>query len=158
LATKQNAAALPALEAEGERQLALADRLNCLKTAVATRRILTLGHAMAREYARAKAARAALDFDDLITHCLALLSGHGPEGAPAIGWVMYKLDRGIEHVLIDEAQDTSPRQWALIRALTGEFFAGEGAEDERTDPLRLRSVFAVGDEKQSIYSFQGAEP
>ena len=64
----------------------------------------------------------------------------------------YKLDRGIDHVLIDEAQDTSPRQWEIIRALTAEFFAGAGARAVN------RTIFAVGDEKQSIFSFQGAAP
>ena len=67
-------------------------------------------------------------------------------------WVHYKLDRGIHHVLIDEAQDTSPKQWAIVKALVGEFFAGHGAHD------RPRTIFAVGDEKQSIFSFQGAAP
>jgi ATP-dependent helicase/nuclease subunit A len=67
--------------------------------------------------------------------------------------VLYKLDGGIDHVLIDEAQDTSPEQWDIVRALTAEFFAGEGR------PVRgPRTVFAVGDEKQSIFSFQGADP
>ena len=64
----------------------------------------------------------------------------------------YKLDRGIDHVLIDEAQDTSPAQWEIIRRLTAEFFAGAGARSGR------RTIFAVGDEKQSIFSFQGAVP
>jgi ATP-dependent helicase/nuclease subunit A len=67
--------------------------------------------------------------------------------------VHYKLDRGIEHVLVDEAQDTSPRQWQVIASLVGEFFVGEGAAGARS-----RTLFAVGDEKQSIYSFQGAVP
>ena len=64
----------------------------------------------------------------------------------------YKLDLGIDHVLIDEAQDTSPKQWEIVRRLTAEFFAGLGAREV------TRSIFAVGDEKQSIFSFQGAEP
>src|SRR5262249_34099011 len=67
-------------------------------------------------------------------------------------WVHYKLDLGIDHVLIDEAQDTSPEQWEIIKKLTAEFTSGEGARNFR------RSVFAVGDEKQSIFSFQGAAP
>jgi ATP-dependent helicase/nuclease subunit A len=66
--------------------------------------------------------------------------------------VHYKLDQGIDHVLIDEAQDTSPKQWEIIRLLTGEFFAGAGARAVN------RTIFAVGDEKQSIFSFQGAAP
>ena len=67
-------------------------------------------------------------------------------------WVHYKLDHGIDHVLIDEAQDTSPKQWEIIRRLTAEFFAGAGARAVN------RTIFAVGDEKQSIFSFQGAAP
>ncbi|MEJ0096764.1 MAG: UvrD-helicase domain-containing protein [Bauldia sp.] len=72
--------------------------------------------------------------------------------ADASRWVHYKLDRGLEHILVDEAQDTSPRQWQVIRALVEEFFAGEGASGA------TRTLFAVGDEKQSIFSFQGAVP
>src|SRR5690606_29825454 len=67
-------------------------------------------------------------------------------------WVLYKLDGGIDHILIDEAQDTSPDQWDVIAALADEFLAGHGARE------RVRTVFAVGDEKQSIFSFQGADP
>ncbi|MBV8939480.1 MAG: UvrD-helicase domain-containing protein, partial [Alphaproteobacteria bacterium] len=84
---------------------------------------------------------------DLIVHALKLLSGPG-----ASAWVMYKLDGGIDHVLVDEAQDTSAEQWAIVRALTEEFFAGEGARPGG------RSLFVVGDLKQSIFRFQGAEP
>ena len=65
--------------------------------------------------------------------------------------MLYKLDARIDHVLVDEAQDTSPRQWAIVLKLTEEFFAGAGARDV------ARSLFVVGDEKQSIYSFQGAD-
>ena len=69
------------------------------------------------------------------------------------GWVHYKLDRGVDHVLIDEAQDTSPRQWDIVAHIISEFTAGAGARDGV-----MRTVFAVGDEKQSIFSFQGAAP
>ncbi|MFX5656611.1 UvrD-helicase domain-containing protein, partial [Acinetobacter baumannii] len=69
------------------------------------------------------------------------------------GWVHFKLDRGIDHVLIDEAQDNSPRQWDIIEKLTSEFTSGRGARDGIN-----RTIFAVGDEKQSIFSFQGAAP
>ena len=67
--------------------------------------------------------------------------------------MLYKLDGGIDHILIDEAQDTSPEQWEIIQKLTEEFFAGPGRERDQT-----RTIFAVGDEKQSIFSFQGADP
>ena len=70
-------------------------------------------------------------------------------------WVLYKLDGGIDHILVDEAQDTAPEQWEIVRALTEEFFSGAGKPTDR--PLE-RNMFVVGDEKQSIYSFQGARP
>ncbi len=68
-------------------------------------------------------------------------------------WVLFRLDGGIDHILVDEAQDTSPTQWAVIEQLTQEFATGEGARHDRE-----RTVFVVGDKKQSIYSFQGADP
>ncbi len=94
-----------------------------------------------------KHAEAVLDYDDLIvkTNNLLLEVGAG-------AWVLYKIDGGIDHILVDEAQDTNPAQWSIIERLAEEFFAGVGASD------KLRTLFAVGDEKQSIYSFQGADP
>ncbi|MBL9051287.1 MAG: double-strand break repair helicase AddA [Tabrizicola sp.] len=98
------------------------------------------------EYAARKAARGYLDFDDLITRAKSLLTD------PALAaWVLYRLDGGIDHILVDEAQDTSPEQWELIEALAAELIAGEGAN------TRQRTLFVVGDKKQSIYSFQGAD-
>src|SRR5690606_9618755 len=67
-------------------------------------------------------------------------------------WVHYKLDQGLDHILVDEAQDTSPAQWDIVRRLTEEFTAGEGARETS------RTIFAVGDDKQSIFGFQGAAP
>jgi len=96
---------------------------------------------------RLKAARGALDFEDLIVRTARLLSR-----SDAAHWVQYKLDRGLDHILVDEAQDTNPRQWQVILALAEDFFAGAGASDA------IRTLFAVGDEKQSIFSFQGAVP
>ncbi|WP_138466867.1 double-strand break repair helicase AddA [Poseidonocella sp. HB161398] len=96
----------------------------------------------------AKLARGWLDFDDLILRTRALLTD------PAVAqWVLYKLDGGIDHILVDEAQDTSPEQWDVIRLLAQEFTAGEGTRGEVP-----RTIFVVGDKKQSIYSFQGADP
>ncbi|HEY0214207.1 MAG TPA: double-strand break repair helicase AddA [Paenirhodobacter sp.] len=96
---------------------------------------------------RARKARAGwLDFDDLIQRAGALLS------SPSVAqWVLFRLDGGIDHILVDEAQDTSPGQWRVIERLADEFTAGEGARDEP------RTIFVVGDRKQSIYSFQGAD-
>ena len=113
----------------------------------ATAALLRLGGAMLAEYDRRKTSRARLDYDDLILGARDLL--RGGEGAAA--WVLYKLDGGIDHILIDEAQDTSPEQWQVAAALAGEFFAGSGASDI------ARTLFIVGDEKQSIFSFQGAD-
>ena len=119
--------------------------------------VLTLAEVHARLYDQAKAARGVLDFGDLVARAVDLLTGRA-----AAAWVLYKLDGGIEHVLVDEAQDTAPQQWDIIRALTDSFFAGEGSQRFTPVPAsgqRLdRTVFAVGDEKQSIYSFQGARP
>ncbi|RCL02276.1 MAG: ATP-dependent helicase/nuclease subunit A [Candidatus Tokpelaia sp. JSC189] len=100
-----------------------------------------------RQYAGLKRARRLLDFDDLIYHSLTLLKCKG-----ASQWVQYKLDQGINHILVDEAQDTNPAQWEIVKILSDEFFSGFGQRE--TD----RTIFAVGDEKQSIYSFQGAVP
>ena len=109
--------------------------------------MLTLADAIQADYARRKQAEAALDYDDLIVKARHLLSRAG-----AAAWVLYKIDGGVDHILVDEAQDTNPEQWAIIEALAEEFFAGAGARET------LRTLFAVGDEKQSIYSFQGANP
>ena len=111
--------------------------------------LITLARPVLAAYDTAKGARGALDFDDLITAANTLLTLSGQAA-----WVLYKLDGGISHVLLDEAQDTSPDQWTLIHALTEEFFSGMGSEKPQ-DP---RTLFVVGDEKQSIYSFQGADP
>lgn len=102
------------------------------------------------EYDRLKSA-GLLDFDDLVARAVRLLS----EPATA-AFVLWRLDGGLDHVLVDEAQDTSPVQWKVIQAITDEFFAGEGARQLPHEAPR--TVFVVGDEKQSIYSFQGADP
>ena len=99
-------------------------------------------------YEQRKLLLGALDFDDLIRKAKALLTDRD-----VAQWVLFRLDGGIDHVLVDEAQDTSPTQWAVIEHLTQEFASGEGA---RTD--QARTIFVVGDKKQSIYSFQGADP
>jgi ATP-dependent helicase/nuclease subunit A len=104
------------------------------------------GHEFLSRYRAQKAAGGHLDFDDLIECTARLLS----EGSMA-QWVLFRLDGGIDHILVDEAQDTSPSQWQVIQRLTDEFTAGQGARDHD------RSLFVVGDPKQSIYSFQGAD-
>jgi len=111
---------------------------------------IILARAYAALYVAAKARGGGLDFGDLIERTQQLLTVRADAA-----WVLYKLDGGVDHVLLDEAQDTAPDQWAILRVLTEEFFAGAGSAFARTDQ---RTVFAVGDEKQSIYSFQGARP
>ena len=139
--------AYDALRAEQTRILAVQERLKAVAVAEATAALLTIGAALLDAYERLKASRALLDYDDLILAARALLRGGG-----RVAWVHYKLDGGIDHILVDEAQDTSPAQWDVIAALAEEFFTGESAREAG------RTVFAVGDEKQSIYSFQGADP
>lgn len=121
-------------------------RLGAFRTLTRSLALSSIAEAVLARYIAAKRARNRLDFDDLIAALRQLL------GSGQANWVQMKLDSGIEHVLVDEAQDTTPAMWDVIRALTDEFFAGEGAK------RRKRTLFVVGDEKQSIYSFQGADP
>jgi ATP-dependent helicase/nuclease subunit A len=127
--------------------MTLLDERRGLAIVAATVALHRLAGAVLQNYTRAKARRAALDYSDLITKTVRLL--HDKQSA---AWVLFKLDRGIDHILVDEAQDTSREQWQVVEALAGEFFSDIGLRDE------ARTLFAVGDEKQSIYSFQGAEP
>ncbi len=139
---------IPAMTAEAERIIAVRERANAAYCAGMTRDLLLLCHNILNEYQRLKDERAALDFDDLILTTLSLLRAQN-----MVPWVMFKLDGGIDHILVDEAQDTNPEQWEIIRLLAADFFSGDGA---RADVRR--TMFAVGDEKQSIYSFQRAAP
>jgi ATP-dependent helicase/nuclease subunit A len=139
--------ALVVLQAEQARVLDLREALNALGVAEATAALIRLGKALLDRYEAEKSRQALLDYDDLILLTRALLTERS-----ASPWVLYKLDGGLDHILVDEAQDTSPEQWEVIGALAEEFFVGVGARELR------RTVFAVGDAKQSIFSFQGADP
>ncbi len=143
--------ALEALQNEAERLLLVAEKRNAITVARATRALLILGDAIIAAYQRHKEARVLLDYDDLIHFSARLLARQG-----GVSWVLFKLDGGLDHLLVDEAQDTSPEQWRIVEMLTSEFFTGAGAHEDRDESLR--TVFAVGDPKQSIYSFQGADP
>lgn len=125
----------------------LREQLNAIERAEDAAAALALALKLDEAYEAAKTRAGALDFDDLIEYARGLLQKS--EAAP---WVLYKLDGGLDHILIDEGQDTSPAQWELIDPLQREFFAGAGVKPT------LRTVFTVGDPKQSIYSFQGADP
>ena len=135
------------LEREAVRLERLRSRMNAATIFENTRALLVFADALFEEYHATKARYALLDYEDLILCTRDLLN------RPGIGeWVLFKLDGGVDHILIDEAQDTSPEQWDVIDAIAHEFFAGAGARDAR------RTVFAVGDAKQSIYLFRGADP
>lgn len=138
---------LDILEQEQARLGDLLQTIKARKTYDATHALLTFGDAVLDGYTRRKQQSGRLDYDDLISKMRDLLTRQG-----AASWVLYKLDGGIDHILIDEAQDTSPDQWEIVRLLSEEALSGSGARELR------RTIFAVGDEKQSIYSFQGAEP
>ncbi len=134
------------LLAEQSRVYNFFSEVKSLKIAVATCHVIKLAEALLTIYRRLKTSHGYLDYDDIILTTVNLLHKN------PVSWVLYKLDGGIDHLLVDEAQDTNPEQWKLVDALTGEFFAGEGAKTKQ------RTVFVVGDGKQSIFSFQGAEP
>jgi ATP-dependent helicase/nuclease subunit A len=134
------------LLAEQDRICDLLEQKNALICREKTRALLTLAHEIIARYRTEKDRRGLLDYDDLIDKTLALFR------KTSAAWVLFKLDLGINHVLIDEAQDTSPKQWEIISTLVSEFTAGAGAR-----PV-TRTLFAVGDDKQSIFSFQGAAP
>jgi ATP-dependent helicase/nuclease subunit A len=139
-------AAEAALVAEQERLAAWAERAKAARVAERTAALLRVGSAVLERYAQRKARLAALDYDDLIERARDLL-----QAPDAVSWVQYKLDQQIDHLLVDEGQDTSPAQWAIIEALSAEFFVGSGARPAN------RTLFVVGDEKQSIMSVQGAD-
>ena len=110
-------------------------------------KLLHLAYSVLEQYQRQKTARGLLDYGDLID-----ITKHLLERSHAAAWVLFKLDGGVDHILVDEAQDTNPDQWAIVRLIAEEFFAGADYHDA------VRTIFAVGDKKQSIYSFQGADP
>jgi len=126
----------------------LQPKRQALETALRTYALHQFAQVFLPAYDARKQAGSWLDFDDLIERTRSLLSE-----SKVAAWVLFRLDGGIDHILVDEAQDTSPAQWDVIRQLAQEFTAGEGA---RTDTPR--TIFVVGDKKQSIYSFQGADP
>jgi ATP-dependent helicase/nuclease subunit A len=136
------------LAREQQRLGEAADQIKAARIARDSVHALNLALTYAQLYEGAKTASGGLDFGDLIGRTHQLLTVRADAA-----WVLYKLDGGVEHVLLDEAQDTAPDQWDILHALTGEFFAGA-----TTRPADARTLFAVGDEKQSIYSFQGARP
>ncbi len=148
IATKaiKDTALLERLTAEQSRVCALLERLRAVICRDRSAALLTVTNAVLTRYHDEKERRGLLDYDDLIDKALSLLNNVNA------AWVHFKLDLGIDHLLIDEAQDTSRKQWQIVRQLVAEFTAGAGVH------VGTRTIFAVGDEKQSIYSFQNAAP
>jgi ATP-dependent helicase/nuclease subunit A len=144
---REDRATAAAVADEAERLQKIRERCCAAEIYAATTALVRLAGAMLTEYERHKATRALLDYDDLVLRTRDLL--RRPGIAP---WVLFKLDGGLDHILIDEAQDTNPEQWEIVKLIAEEFFAGEGARAVE------RTIFVVGDAKQSIYSFQRADP
>ncbi len=128
-----------------DRFAALETRRIALMVAAASGAVVSMADRIFGAYDARNRIDGVLSYDDLIVRTLNLLE-HGA------AWVLYRLDGGLSHLLVDEAQDTSPVQWRIIELLSAEFFAGQGAHDHQ------RTMFGVGDPKQSIYGFQGAAP
>ena len=151
LATKSVLAADPDVEdilrAEQARLLEIRQRRAAIVVARASAALARLAAGFLDAYESEKRRHGLLDYDDLILATRALFDQPGI--AP---WVLFKLDGGIDHILIDEAQDTNPDQWRVVEVLAAEFFVGDGAATPG------RTIFAVGDAKQSIFSFQRADP
>ncbi|CAN2534357.1 ATP-dependent+helicase/nuclease+subunit+A [Methylocapsa aurea] len=143
---KQQPALLARLEEERDRLVPLVEKRKAAAALDRSMALARLGDAILSAYERMKSNRGLFDFDDLIERTRRLFQSSSPS------WVLYKLDSRIDHILVDEAQDTSAAQWDILGALADEFCAGAGVS------RRNRSFFAVGDEKQSIFSFQGAAP
>ena len=150
LTTKNLREKFPALEddlrCEQERLGVLRQRRRAALTLERSAALFVIARSILTTFARMKADRGALDFNDQIALALTLVT------RSSAAWVLHKLDYGLDHLLLDEAQDASEPQWGILAALSAEFFTGAGARPKN------RTVFAVGDEKQSIFAFQGAAP
>jgi len=123
------------------------DQMRLLTALQNSEHLFFVGLAIIKRYETLKRQHGVIDFDDQIEKTANLLNRSNIQD-----WIRYRLDNGIDHVLVDEAQDTSPAQWSIINAITSDFHAGEAASNVN------RTMFVVGDEKQSVFSFQGAEP
>ena len=123
----------------------ICEQLARVQTLRITEAACALGCAVLEALETELARQQALTFTDLEWRAYRLLRHDG-----AAEWVRYKMDQKINHVLMDEFQDTSPTQWRMLLPLL-EDMAADGSE-------RSRSLFIVGDSKQSIYGFRRANP
>ena len=150
---ENNPSNLDILLQEAERVKFICDRLKAYSLYENSAAALRLGYELIKTYNKRKKNNNVMDFDDLILKVRNLFDKRN-----IASWILYKLDEGIDHILIDEAQDTNPDQWHVIRILALEFFSGLGTRDSEQLREHPRTIFAVGDIKQSIYSFQKAVP
>jgi ATP-dependent helicase/nuclease subunit A len=134
------------LSTEQDRLIGLVEKRKAAAACERSLALLQIADAIMQRYVRMKRDRGLLDFEDLIERTVQLLKRSDQR------WILFKLDSGLDHVLVDEAQDTSEAQWEILAQLTEDFFSGAGQR------LTRRTFFAVGDDKQSIFSFQGAAP
>lgn len=130
---------LEEMEENAVRAQLFALRLNNIRTAQSNIAFFRVSQAIIRQFQVQKSLQHCIDYDDVIDLTINLLHN--------FSWIMYKIDSQIEHVLVDEAQDTSPEQWEIVKLITQEFFSNYQSG---------KTIFVVGDEKQSIFSFQGA--
>lgn len=151
--TEKHPNILDILLEEAERVKFVTDRLKVYSLFENSEAALRLGYELIKTYNKRKKNHNVMDFDDLILKVRNLFDKRN-----IASWILYKLDEGIDHILIDEAQDTNPDQWHVIRVLAQEFFSGLGTRDSEQQNEHPRTIFAVGDIKQSIYSFQKAVP
>lgn len=135
------------IKKEQNRLLDLIEKLNSFHIANLTTNLLEIADEMLSIYANLKGKNNYLDYNDLITKTSKLLTNTANSD-----WIKYKLDGAIEHILVDESQDTNNNQWKIIKAISEDFFANQNEESEK------KTIFVVGDDKQSIFNFQGAQP
>jgi ATP-dependent helicase/nuclease subunit A len=152
LCTAATARQFPEVDAhlalECQRIALLAETERAVKVRDASAALFAFADRIIGRYEEEKRRLGRYDYDDLITRTLYMFLE-----LEHAAWVLYKLDGGLDHILIDEAQDTSPGQWEIVKFLAEDFFSGVGQR-----PGTSRTIFAVGDRKQSIFSFQGADP
>ncbi len=148
LTTKGTAEAQGALEKEAQRLLEGIEAVSTMNVARGTEALLRLTEAVLQKYTEKKRSLNLLDFDDLVYNANKMMKQDN-----AAGWVLQKLPGNLKHILVDEAQDTNPDQWDLVASIANEFFTNPARKAAKDNTL-----FVVGDEKQSIFSFQRADP
>lgn len=149
LTTKGTVGAQGALEKEAQRLIEGLEAVSTMNVARGTESILRMTSSILEKYIAKKRAQNLLDYDDLVFHANKMMKEDN-----AAAWVIQKLPGNLRHILVDEAQDTNPDQWQLVSSIAHEFFAGPAVGRKSKE----RTIFVVGDEKQSIFSFQRADP